>query len=54
MTRRAARIIWLNPEPLVMWQDNSDMPQYAPLSNYLSKVGNLKELADAVDSLPAG
>ena len=31
MTRRAARTIWLNPEPPVMWHGDSDMPKYAPL-----------------------
>jgi uncharacterized protein with von Willebrand factor type A (vWA) domain len=51
MTRRAARTIWLNPEPPYLWHGDSDMPKYAPLCNNVLKVSNLKELADAVDSL---
>jgi len=54
MARRATRTIWLNPEPPYMWQGDSDMPKYAPLCNSVLKVGNLKELAEAVDSLLAG
>jgi hypothetical protein len=54
MTRRAARTIWLNPEPPYLWHGDSDMPKYAPLCNNVLKVGNLKELASAVDSLLAG
>ncbi|HET9912489.1 MAG TPA: VWA domain-containing protein, partial [Anaerolineales bacterium] len=51
MTRRAARTIWLNPEPPLMWHGDSDMPKYAPLCNNVLKVGNLKELVSAVDQL---
>jgi uncharacterized protein with von Willebrand factor type A (vWA) domain len=51
MTRRAARTIWLNPEPPYLWHGDSDMPKYAPMCNNVLKVSNLKELADAVDSL---
>jgi uncharacterized protein len=51
MTRRAARTIWLNPEPPVMWHGDSDMPRYAPLCNNVLKVGNLRELVGAVDQL---
>ena len=54
MTRRAARTIWLNPEPPTMWHGDSDMPKYAPLCNNVLKVSNLRELAEAVDSLLAG
>jgi uncharacterized protein with von Willebrand factor type A (vWA) domain len=54
MTRRAARTIWLNPEPPYMWHGDSDMPRYAPLCNNVLKVSNLRELAEAVDSLLAG
>jgi len=54
MSRRAARTIWLNPEPPVMWHGDSDMPSYAPLCNNVLKVSNLRELANAVDSLLAG
>ncbi|RPI96616.1 MAG: VWA domain-containing protein [Chloroflexi bacterium] len=51
MARRASRTIWLNPEPPLMWHGDSDMPKYAPLCNNVLKVGNLKELASAVDEL---
>lgn len=54
MSRRAARTIWLNPEPPYLWHGDSDMPKYAPLCNNVLKVSNLKELAEAVDSLLAG
>jgi uncharacterized protein with von Willebrand factor type A (vWA) domain len=54
MSRRAARTIWLNPEPPLMWHGDSDMPKYAPLCNNVMKVSNLRELADAVDALLAG
>jgi len=53
MTRRAARTIWLNPEPPTMWHGDSDMPRYAPMCNNVMKVSNLRELANAVDSLLA-
>src|ERR687891_706950 len=51
MARRAARTIWLNPEPPVMWHGDSDMTKYAPLCNNVLKVGNLRELVTAVDQL---
>jgi uncharacterized protein with von Willebrand factor type A (vWA) domain len=51
MARRAARTIWLNPEPPLLWHGDSDMPKYAPLCNDVLKVGNLRELAAAVDQL---
>ncbi len=51
MARRAARTIWLNPEPPTMWHGDSDMPKYAPLCNNVLKVGNLRELVSAVDQL---
>jgi uncharacterized protein with von Willebrand factor type A (vWA) domain len=51
MARRAARTIWLNPEPPTLWQGDSDMPKYAPLCNNVLKVSNLNELASAVDHL---
>ena len=54
MARRATRTIWLNPEPPYLWQGDSDMSKYAPLCNSVLKVGNLRELAEAVDSLLAG
>jgi uncharacterized protein with von Willebrand factor type A (vWA) domain len=54
MSRRAARTIWLNPEPPHLWHGDSDMVKYAPLCNDVLKVGNLKELAGAVDTLMTG
>lgn len=54
MTRRAARTIWLNPEPPSMWHGDSDMPKYAPFCDNILKVSNLRDLANAVDLLMAG
>ena len=54
MTRRAARTIWLNPEPPALWHGDSDMPKYAPLCTSVLKVSNLRELAQAVDTLMTG
>ncbi len=54
MSRRATRTIWLNPEPPIMWHGDSDMPKYAPLCSDVLKVSNLRELAQAVDTLLAG
>ncbi len=51
LARRAVRTIWLNPEPAFLWNGDSDMPRYAPLCDKVLKVGNLKELAAAVDHL---
>jgi uncharacterized protein with von Willebrand factor type A (vWA) domain len=53
MARRAARTIWLNPEPPTLWYGDSDMPKYAPLCTDVLKVSNLRELAAAVDQLLA-
>jgi uncharacterized protein with von Willebrand factor type A (vWA) domain len=54
LSRRAARTIWLNPEPANLWHGDSDMPRYAPLCSNVLKVSNLKELATAVDQLLSG
>ena len=51
MSRRAARTIWLNPEPPLMWHGDSDMPKYAPLCSNVLKVSNLRKLVNAVDTL---
>jgi uncharacterized protein with von Willebrand factor type A (vWA) domain len=51
MSRRAARTIWLNPEPPLMWHGDSDMPKYALLCSNVLKVSNLRELVGAVDQL---
>ncbi len=50
-SRRAARTIWLNPEPPHLWHGDSDMPKYAPLCTNVLTVGNLRELVAAVDQL---
>ena len=54
MSHRAARTIWLNPEPPALWHGDSDMPRYAPLCSNVLKVSNLRELAEAVDDLMTG
>jgi len=51
LARRAARTIWLNPEPPQLWRGDSDMPKYAPLCERVLKVANTRELAAAVDQL---
>jgi uncharacterized protein with von Willebrand factor type A (vWA) domain len=54
MSRRATRTIWLNPEPPLLWNGDSDMPKYAPLCSNVLKVSNLRELAEAVDEMMTG
>lgn len=54
LSRRATKTIWLNPEPPVMWHGDSDMPKYAPLCSNVLRVSNLRELAEAVDTLMVG
>jgi uncharacterized protein with von Willebrand factor type A (vWA) domain len=54
MSRRVTRTIWLNPEPPTLWHGDSDMRRYAPLCSNVLKVSNLRELAEAVDTLMAG
>ena len=51
MARRAARTVWLNPEPPLLWNGDSDMRKYAPLCSDVLKVSTLKELTAAVDEL---
>lgn len=54
MQRRARRLLWFCPEPPSQWgTGDSDMHQYAPLSDGVYKVSNLRELAGAVDSILA-
>lgn len=55
MTRRAARTIWLNPEPPHLWATgDSDMHRYAPMCDQVFKVATLAELSHAVDQLIGG
>lgn len=50
--KRARRIVWLNPEPQRLWgSGDSDMWRYAPYCDATYEVGNLAQLADAVDRL---
>ena len=52
MQRRARRFLWFCPEPPVQWgTGDSDMHRYAPLSDGVYKVSNLRELANAVDAI---
>jgi hypothetical protein len=51
MAGRAARTIWLNPEPREQWNGDSDMAAYAPLCDDVIQVGSMRELAHAVDQL---
>ncbi len=50
--KRARRIIWLNPENSRLWSTgDSDMLRYYPDCDTVHEVGNLAQLAEAVDRL---
>ena len=50
--RRARRIVWLNPEHPQIWgSGDSDMWQYHPFCDAVQQVGNLAQLAEAIDKL---
>jgi uncharacterized protein with von Willebrand factor type A (vWA) domain len=50
--RRSRRVIWLNPEPPVMWgTGDSDMLAYLTQVDAAFEVGNLAQLTAAVDRL---
>jgi uncharacterized protein with von Willebrand factor type A (vWA) domain len=52
LARRSRRMIWINPEPPMLWgSGDSDMLQYAPLCNNVVMASTLGELAEAVDQL---
>jgi uncharacterized protein with von Willebrand factor type A (vWA) domain len=52
--RKSRRLIWFNPEPPSQWgTGDSDMLSYAPLSNGVYRVSNLRELGAAVDRILA-
>ncbi len=52
--RRARRLIWINPEPPMLWgTGDSDMLQYAPCCDNVVMAATLGELAEAVDQLLA-
>lgn len=50
--RRAARVVWLNPEPRASWGfGDSEMLRYAPLAAFAAPVRTLTELREAVERL---
>jgi len=50
--KRARRVIWLNPENSRLWSTgDSDMLRYYPYCDAVHEVGNLAQLAEAVDRL---
>lgn len=52
LARRSRQMIWLNPEPPMMWTTgDSDMLKYAPYCSTILQVGTLGELAAAMDRL---
>jgi uncharacterized protein len=54
MQRRSRRMLWFCPEPPIQWgTGDSDMHRYAPLSDGVYRVSNLRELANAVDAILA-
>ena len=54
MQRKSRRLIWFNPESPHQWgTGDSDMHRYAPVSNGVFRVSNLRELAAAVDQILA-
>jgi len=52
LARRARRMIWINPEPPMLWgTGDSDMLQYAPFCTNILMAATLGELTEAVDHL---
>lgn len=50
--RRAARIVWLNPEPRASWGfGDSEMHRYLPWCTFAAPVRSLRELREAVERL---
>lgn len=50
--KRARRIVWLNPENRRLWgTGDSDILRYYPHCDVMHEVGNLAELAEAIDRL---
>lgn len=53
--KRARRLVWFNPESPRLWgTGDSDMLQYEPFCDNCQEVGNLAQLAEAVDRLFEG
>ncbi|MCX8023628.1 MAG: VWA domain-containing protein [Thermanaerothrix sp.] len=51
-SRRARKVIWLNPEPPWLWgSGDSDMLRYLPYCTHVFQVANLNQLTAAVDRL---
>ena len=54
MHRKARRLFWFCPEPPMQWgTGDSDMHLYAPLSDGVMLVRNLRELANSIDRIMA-
>jgi uncharacterized protein with von Willebrand factor type A (vWA) domain len=54
MHRKARRLFWFCPEPPMQWgTGDSDMHLYAPLSDGVMLVRNLRELANSIDRMMA-
>ncbi len=52
MQRKSRRLLWFNPEAPHQWgTGDSDMHRYAPASDGVFRVSNLRELAAAVDQI---
>jgi uncharacterized protein with von Willebrand factor type A (vWA) domain len=52
LARRSHRVIWLNPEPPILWNTgDSDMLKYAPFCDTILQISTLAELTAAVDRL---
>jgi hypothetical protein len=52
ISRIARRCIWFCPEPEYQWgTGDSDMHQYAPVSDGVFLVRNLRELSIAIDQI---
>ena len=52
LSRRARKMIWMNPEYQAQWgTGDSDMLAYAPLCSELYQVRNLAQLANAIDRI---
>ena len=50
--KRARKVVWLNPENSRVWgTGDSDMLEYLPFCDVAHEVGNLAQLAEAVDRL---
>lgn len=52
LARRAARVVWLNPEPRASWGfGDSEMHHYEPFCDFAASVRSLRELRTAMDRL---